>query len=76
MDVSNSPKTYRLLSSPMVSAPGLVAWAINGYAFKRDRKVLLNVITSTWGIPKGAAASLLSKSVPYTTDGETVVFTA
>jgi hypothetical protein len=66
--------TYRLGSNSFVSAPGIVAWAINGYAFKRDRENMILVISS-WGVPREAAKALLSKSVPYTVEGETVVFT-
>lgn len=76
MDMSNAPREYRLGSAPMLSAPGLVRWTINGYAFKRDRKAMLKVITECWDIPEGAAKALLSKSVSYTVDGDTVVFTA
>ncbi|MER9178920.1 hypothetical protein [Mesorhizobium sp. M0767] len=67
--------TYRLGSSGLVGAPGLIAWAINGYAFKRDQKAMLNVVTQTWSIPEAAAKALLSKTAPYTLDGDVVVFT-
>lgn len=67
-------KRYRLGSSELVSAPGIVAWAINGYAFKRDRKNIETVISEGWRVPVEHARQLLSKAVPYTLDGETVVF--
>jgi hypothetical protein len=67
-------KTYRLGSSGLVYAPGVVAWAINGYAFKRDRKSMRDVIAKTWSVPNDAADALLSKKVPYTIDDEAVVF--
>lgn len=76
MDMSNAPQTYRLTSSPMISAPGVVRWAINGYAFKRDRKVMIQVIVDGWHVPEAAAKALLSKRVPYTVEGDAVVFTA
>lgn len=67
---------YRLGSNELVHAPGVIAWAINGYAFKRDRAALRRVIVDGWpGIPAAAARQLLSGSVPYTLDGDTVVFT-
>lgn len=67
---------YRLGSNELVHAPGVVAWAINGYAFKRDRVVLRRVIVDGWpGVPDAAARQLLSGSAPYTVDGDTVVFT-
>ncbi len=67
--------TYRLVSSPAVHTPGIVAWAINGYHFEDDRPQLRKVIVETYSLPESAADQLLSKSVPYTVEGETVVFT-
>lgn len=69
-------KVYNLGSSPMFYAPGIVAWAINGYAFKRDRKVMVKVIADGWNIPRDAAVALLSKKVPYEIKGEVVSFSA
>jgi hypothetical protein len=66
--------TYRLGSSGFVSAPGLVAWAINGYAFKADRKKLLAVMQAWQGVPDDALKALLSKEVPFTVEDEAVVF--
>lgn len=76
MDLSNAPKTYRLLSSPRVYAPGLIAWAINGYGFPRDRALMVEIVRESWKIPEHAAVSLLSKAVPYSVEGDVVVFTA
>ncbi|MDE3240891.1 MAG: hypothetical protein KGN33_18190 [Paracoccaceae bacterium] len=68
--------TYRLGSSPLVHTPGVIAWAISGYHFKRDRPQLAKVIEGTFpSVPAAALHRLLSKEVPYTVDGETVVFT-
>lgn len=67
-------KRYRMQSGPMVSAPGLVAWAINGYAFKRDRPQLEKIIGETWSLPLAAVRALLSKAVPFSIEGESVVF--
>jgi hypothetical protein len=69
-------KTYRLGSAEFVSAPGLVRWAINGAAFKRDRAAMVKVVADTWSVPKEAATALLLKKVSYTVEGETVVFSA
>lgn len=67
--------TYNLGSSPLVHAPGLVAWAINAYAFRRDQNITLRVVTETWpGFPAEHARLLLAKSRPYKVDGETVIF--
>ncbi len=37
-------------------------------------RVLRTVIAQTWKIPDDAADALLSKKVPYSIEGETVVF--
>lgn len=68
--------TYRLGSSKMIYAPGVIIWAINGYAFKRDRAAMLRVVLAGWDIPKKVAKGLLSKQIPYEVQGETVVFEA
>lgn len=68
--------TYRLTSTPLIHTPGVVAWAINGYAFKRDRPQLMQVMRSYPDLPDEAIDALLSKQVPYEIeDGDTVVFT-
>lgn len=59
-------KTYRLGSSEMVNAHGIVRWAINGYAFKRERRKLEDVLLAWPGIPRSAIKKLLSQEVPYT----------
>ena len=69
-------KTYRLGSSKMINAPGMVAWAINGAHFTKDRQQMINVIAQGWHIPTDAARKLVTKQVAFTIDGETVVFTA
>jgi hypothetical protein len=69
-------KTYRLGSSENIHAPGVVAWAINGAHFEKDRPQMVAVISKGWGVPKDAARKLVTKAVSYTIDGETVVFTA
>lgn len=67
--------TYRLGSSPAVHTPGLIAWAINGYAFEADRDQMRKVIGVTFStVPATAVDQLLSKAVPYTVEDETVVF--
>jgi hypothetical protein len=59
----------------MCYAPGIVAWAINGYKFKEDRDAILNVILA-WDIPEQVAKDLLSEKVPYTVEDGTVVVEA
>lgn len=72
--------TYSLQSSPLIYAPGILRWAMNGYNFKKDRKYLRRVFTEGWtGLPDDAVDALLSGKVPYTLEGEkgneNVVFT-
>lgn len=59
-------------SSSMCHAPGIIAWAINGYKFKKDREAILNVILA-WDIPEQVAKDLLSEKIPYTVEDESVV---
>jgi len=68
-------KTYRLASSSLVHTPGLIAWAVNGYKFPKDRPRLLEIVSSTWNLPRKATEALLSEKVKYTVHNETVIFT-
>ena len=68
--------TYRLGSGPMVNAPGLIAWAVNGAAFIKDRPVMVRIVSETWGVPADAARKLVTKQVAYKVDHDAVVFTA
>lgn len=68
--------TYRLHSSPMQHTPGVIAWAINGYAFPKDRSMLIKVVkTGFAGVPAFAIQQLLSGAVSHTVEGDVVVFT-
>ena len=70
-------KEYRLGSSPAVNTPGLIAWAINGYAFEDDRPQILTVIENTFPtLPPKAVEQLLTQAVPYKVEGGIVAFTA
>ena len=69
-------KTYRLGSNYMINAPGMVAWAINGAHFAKDRPAMVRVISQGWNVPEDAARALVTKKVPHSIDGDTVVFTA
>ena len=69
-------KTYTLGSTSLFCAPGIVAWAINGAQFRKDRKKMIFVISGGWGIPIEAATQLVLKEVPYiVTEDEAVQFT-
>lgn len=66
---------YSLGSNPMIHAPSIVAWAINGYKFKEDREKILNVILA-WDIPEQVAKDLLSEKVAYTVEEDSVIVEA
>lgn len=67
--------TYRLHSSPAAYMPNIIAWAINGCAFPEDRPALFNYVSSVFPtVPRAAVEQLLTKAVPYTVEGDAVVF--
>lgn len=71
-----APKTHRLCSSSFLNAPGLIAWAKNGYKFERDRKNMLDVVCGAWpGLSRETAAALLAEELDATVDGDAIVFT-
>ena len=67
-------KQYRLGSAEFVSAPGMVKWAINGAKFEKDRPAMIDIISQTWNVPMEAAMALVMEQVPYSVEGEAVVF--
>ena len=69
-------KQYRLGSAEMVSAPGMIRWAINGAKFERDRPAMIDMVVATWNVPLEAAMALVMEEVPFTVENEAVVFTA
>jgi hypothetical protein len=70
-------KQWAMLSTPMMSAPGILRWAINGYRFKRDRKKLMNVIKCWEGPSDEIYHRLLMGEIEWTTDeNNSVIFTA
>lgn len=67
--------TYRLASNGLCHTPGILAWAMNGYAFPRDRAKLAAVFIDGYGLPRAATKALLSGDAPHTVEGDSVVFT-
>jgi hypothetical protein len=67
--------TYRLGSSGLCYAPGIISWAQNGYGFKKDRAAMLRIVVEGWKVPVPAAKALLERKVSFTVEGEAVVFT-
>lgn len=75
--IAAEPKQWAMLSTSMMSAPGILRWAINGYRFKRDRKKLMNVIKSWEGPSDEIYHRLLMGEIEWTTDeNNSVIFTA
>lgn len=68
-------KTFRLGSNQMVSAPGILKWAMNGYKFKRDRKKMVNVMKSWPGLTDEQWGKVLAGEIPHTIEGDVVVIT-
>ena len=66
----------RLVSTDMVSAPGMLRWAINGAKFKKDRAAMVRVIADTWSIPRDITEKLLLGEIAHTIEGDTVCFEA
>jgi len=65
----------RLTSKSGVHTPGMVAWAINGFKFPKDRKAMLRVFVDGFNLTKQAATDLLSEKIPHMVEGDAVVFT-
>lgn len=63
-----------LPSVPMVNTPGLLAWAINGYKFKKDRKAMVRVFVDGYGLTVKCVNDLLSGKIPHTVEGNSVFF--
>lgn len=69
--------TYHLGSSGLVHTPGILAWAQNGYAFKKDQPNLLKIFTEGWPtIPPEAFDALLRQEVTHRIEDDVVIFDA
>lgn len=68
-----SKQTFRLGSSPLVSAPGIIAWAINGAHFEDDAPKMISIVENTWGLDHEVAKALVMGTVPYEIENETVI---
>jgi hypothetical protein len=58
----------------MVHTPGVIAWAVNGYRFHKDRGNMLNVLTESYNLTVECADALLSGKVEYKVVGDVVEF--
>ena len=66
-------RTVALTSTEMVSAPGMLRWAINGYRFKQDRNTLIKVMQAWPGLTRQEWHGILSGTIPHTIEGDRVV---
>ena len=66
-------RTVRLLSGPMISAPGILRWAMNGYRFKQDRNAMIKVMQCWNGLTRKEWHGVLSGAVPHAIEGDTVI---
>ena len=67
-------KTYRLNSTALVFTPSIVALAKSHFPFQREWAVRL--LTEGYGLSVEIVTGLLSGSLAYAIEGESVVFTA
>lgn len=67
------PRTVALTSTEAVYAPGMLAWCINGYQFKRDRKALIDVMQAWPGLTRKEWHGVLSGAIPHTVEGDKVI---
>jgi len=76
MKTKTKARTFRLASTNMVNAPGILAWAMNGHKFKKDRKRMRDVMKS-WPTDMTDAEwdGVLSGSIPHTIEGSVIVIT-
>lgn len=68
---NSSPKTYRLGSSGLVFAPGVVRAAVETY--KANPNVSVRLLADGWGLPNDVARKVCSRDLPYKIEGDTVV---
>lgn len=68
-------KTYRLKSTSLVHTPGIIAWAVNGAKFKKDRARIIELVSTSYSIPRPIVTKLLDEEIKYVVDNETVIFT-
>jgi hypothetical protein len=67
------PRTVALTSTEMVSAPGMLRWAMNGYRLKSQRKVMIKVMQAWPGLTRKEWHGVLSGTIPHTIEGDRVI---
>jgi len=66
-------RTVALTSTKMVSAPGMLRWAMNGYRFQRDRHTLIKVMQAWPGLTRQEWHGILSGTIPHRIEGDKVI---
>lgn len=67
-------KTFRLKSTEVFGVPGLLAWAINGYAFRKDRDFMLDAMTQTFPqLSRDVWGKILSREIPHRQEGNDIL---
>lgn len=66
-------KVYRLGSSWMFNAPGVLRWAIEGYKIPDQQDGMVKIFENGYGLPAEVARGLLSGQIPHRVDGEVVI---
>lgn len=67
------PRTVRLGSTEMVSAPGMLRWAMHGYRLKSQRNLMIKVMQAWRGLTRKEWHGVLSGTIPHTIEGDGVV---
>lgn len=64
-----------LTSTALVNTPGILAWAMSGYRFKKDRPKLRQVFLAYEhpALTEAVVGDLLSGTLPHKIEGENVV---
>ena len=70
--IVNQPQIFRLGSSDLIHAPGIVVWARSLALTDADKAA--QIISDGWSIPLWAAQDLVTGRSAYRIEGETVVF--
>jgi hypothetical protein len=70
--MKNMIKNYRLGSSSLCNAVGMMRWAKAGYEFEDDRPQLLNVMSAWEGVPAQVLDAALKGELAYTEQGDAV----
>jgi hypothetical protein len=67
---------YRLHSSEMCHTPGMLRFARHAFksTSRKEREVAIEMLVNGYGLPRIVAWGLLDGCIPYTIEGECVVF--